>query len=137
MQRARFVPALIAHGGAGGRAPAAERTVRRRGMVDAVEQGAAILRDGGSALDAGGATLKSLEDNGLFNAGYGSVLTTAGRPEMDAGVMVADSGGVASRNSRHPVATRAGGVVLVSRVRNPILLARAVMERTPHILIGG
>jgi beta-aspartyl-peptidase (threonine type) len=106
-------------------------------MMDAVEQGAAILRDGGSALDAVVATLKSLEDNGLFNAGYGSVLTTAGRPEMDAGLMVAESGGIASRNSRPRIAIRSGGVVLVSRVRNPILLARAVMERTPHVLIGG
>jgi L-asparaginase / beta-aspartyl-peptidase len=107
-------------------------------MIEAVEIGAAILREAGSALDAVVATICALEDNGLFNAGYGSVLTTAGRPEMDAGIMAADAApGGASAHGKRRVTLRAGGVVLVSRVRNPILLARAVMERTPHMLIGG
>jgi beta-aspartyl-peptidase (threonine type) len=138
MRRAISTPALIAHGGAGGRAQAAERPARRRGMIEAVEIGAAILREAGSALDAVVATIRALEDNGLFNAGYGSVLTTAGRPEMDAGVTAADvAPGGAPVHGKRRVTLRAGGVVLVSRVRNPILLARAVMERTPHMLIGG
>jgi L-asparaginase / beta-aspartyl-peptidase len=107
-------------------------------MIEAVEIGAAILRETGSALDAVVATIRALEDNGLFNAGYGSVLTTAGRPEMDAGLMAADvAPGSPSGHGRRRMTLRAGGVVLVSRVRNPILLARAVMERTPHMLIGG
>jgi beta-aspartyl-peptidase (threonine type) len=87
-------------------------------------------------------TVASLVDNGLFNAGYGSVLTLDGRVEMDAAIMVAE------RHARKPnpnektrnkdkAALRAGGVVLVSRLRNPILLARLVMEQTPHVLIGG
>jgi beta-aspartyl-peptidase (threonine type) len=102
-----------------------------------------------------------LEDDGLFNAGYGSTLTIEGRVEMDAAVMAAD-GCAATANSPLPqlrtrdgkskrqtaqqksdrspalkTNVRAGGVVLVRRVRNPILLARAVMEQTPHVLIGG
>lgn len=137
MRRVNFTPALIAHGGAGGRAQAAERPARKRGLIEAAERGAAILREGGSALDAVIATVSALEDDGLFNAGYGSVLTTAGRPEMDAGVMVAERTAPASAGTRRRVTLRAGGVVLVSRVRNPIQLARAVMERTPHVLIGG
>jgi L-asparaginase / beta-aspartyl-peptidase len=135
-------PALIAHGGAGGRAPVSERLERRRGLVTAVERGSAILRDGGNAIDAVITTVALLEDDGLFNAGYGSVLTLEGLVEMDAAVMVAER--LAEKPSRNEktrkkttASVRAGGVVLVSRLRNPILLARLVMEQTPHILIGG
>src|SRR5260370_8406415 len=70
--------ALIAHGGAGGRAPASERATRRRALLAAVDSGARILRDGGSALDAVAATVKMLEDDPPFNAGYGSRLTLHG-----------------------------------------------------------
>src|ERR1039457_1267469 len=89
MPRALIMPALIAHGGAGGRAPASDRASRRHGILAAVQGGADILRGGGSALDAVVATVVALEDDPLFNAGYGSVLTTAGRVEMDAAVMTA------------------------------------------------
>jgi len=135
-------PALIAHGGAGGRAPIGERLERRQGLIAAVERGSAILREGGSALDAVAATVALLEDNGLFNAGYGSVLTLDGRIEMDAAIMVAERHAPKPSNNvkRKKKATtimRAGGVVLVSRLRNPILLARVVMEKSPHVLIGG
>jgi L-asparaginase / beta-aspartyl-peptidase len=135
-------PALIAHGGAGGRAPASERLERQRGLITAVERGSIILREGGSAIDAVTATVVALEDHGLFNAGYGSVLTLEGRVEMDAAVMVAErQTSIAAANTKArkkiPLLTRAGGVALVSRVYNPILLARVVMERTPHVLIGG
>jgi len=135
-------PSLIAHGGAGGRAPLAERPARRRGLLAAVARGAEVLRNGGAALDAVIATVVALEDDPLFNAGYGSVLTTEGRVEMDAAVMVADrkSAGVTAPGGSPETGThllRAGGVVLVSRVRNPILAARAVMDRTPHVLLGG
>jgi beta-aspartyl-peptidase (threonine type) len=83
-----------------------------------------------------------LEDNGLFNAGYGSVLTKQGRVEMDAAIMVAEPHTgrptVRAKLRKNVTATvRAGGVVLVSRLRNPIVAARVVMERTPHVLIGG
>jgi beta-aspartyl-peptidase (threonine type) len=142
--------------------PFSDRVERRRGLLAAVGRGTAILRDGGSALDAVTATVAMLEDDALFNAGYGSTLTIEGRVEMDAAVMAAD-GCAATANSPLPQLStretgkskrqtaqrkadrspmlktnvRAGGVVLVSRVRNPILLARVVMEQTPHVLIGG
>jgi L-asparaginase / beta-aspartyl-peptidase len=157
MPRTSVMPALIAHGGAGGRAAASDRPARRRGILAAVHRGAEILRSGGSALDAVVATVVALENDALFNAGYGSVLTTAGRVEMDAAVMVATRSqrsqdesaatvngaraaaaqGAARSTRASAVEIRAGGVVLVSRVRNPIELARAVMEQTPHLLIGG
>jgi beta-aspartyl-peptidase (threonine type) len=135
-------PALIAHGGAGGRTPVAERLERRQGLVAAVERGSAILREGGKAIDAVTATVASLEDNGLFNAGYGSVLTLDGRVEMDAAIMVAERyarklNPNEKMRKKAKAAVRAGGVVLVSRLRNPILLAQLVMEQTPHVLIGG
>jgi beta-aspartyl-peptidase (threonine type) len=153
MSRATIMPTLIAHGGAGGRPPACDRVARRHGILSAVERGAEILRGGGRALDAVVATVVALENDPLFNAGYGSVLTTAGRVEMDAAVMTATHprpgdetidfrrAAIAAPGRRRArsgaVEIHAGGVVLVSRVRNPIELARAVMERTPHLLLGG
>ncbi len=119
--------ALIAHGGAGARVLAANRTARRRAIILAVERGAAILRGGGSALDAVVATVMALEDHPMFNAGVGSVLNVEGEVEMDASVAVAAQGGHLGM----------GGVGAVSRVRNPIALARAVMEYSPHILLVG
>jgi L-asparaginase / beta-aspartyl-peptidase len=160
MRRTIIMPTLIAHGGAGGRPPASDRSTRRRGILEAVHRGAEILRGGGSALDAVVATVVALENDPLFNAGYGSVLTIAGRVEMDAAVMTATrphrrdahdatdaidvtvegaraTTSSAARRRAVAVEARAGGVVLVGRVRNPIELARAVMERTPHLLVGG
>jgi L-asparaginase / beta-aspartyl-peptidase len=150
MSRGTKLPVLIAHGGAGARAAALYRPGRRRALLEAVTHGATILRNGGTALDAVIASVVVLEDDPLFNAGYGSVLTVDGRVEMDAGVMIAErlSSAAASANARsratspatrrsQSVRIRAGGVVTVSRVRNPILLARAVMESTPHVLLGG
>ena len=128
-------PALIVHGGAGGRAPDHDRPGRRNGLLTAIAAGAQILRDGGSALDAVVAAVVALEDDPLFNAGFGSFLTTAGKIEMDAAVTTA--GPIARAGGAKRPVIAAGGVVLVRRVRNPILLARAVMERTPHLLMGG
>jgi len=127
MPRRAHLPALIVHGGAGIAAAVPDRPARRRGMIAAAKSGAAILREGGSALDAAIAAVVALENNPLFNAGYGSMLNAARKIEMDAGVMVAaPTGGITT-----------GAVAAVSRVRNPILLARTVMERTHHILMVG
>ena len=117
-------------------------------MLAAVQAGARVLRGGGSALDAVIATVRALEDHPLFNAGLGSLLTVEGTVEMDASVMVAvppqrrrgtaaTSSRGAARGARPRAELRAGAVAIVTRVRNPILLARAVMEHTPHILMAG
>ncbi len=144
----RITPVLIAHGGAGGRGPAAERPERRRGMLAAVQAGAEILRAGGGAFDAVIAAVRALEDHPLFNAGLGSLLTIEGTVEMDASVMVAvppprraavaaANPRGAARGARPHAELRAGAVAGITRVRNPILLARAVMEHTPHLLMAG
>jgi beta-aspartyl-peptidase (threonine type) len=132
MAHRRISPALVAHGGAGSRGPADERPERRRGLLTALRSGAEILRAGGSAVDAVQITVVELEDHPLFNAGTGSVLTTAGTVEMDASLMVVEP---AKNNGQ--VQTSAGAVAAVSRVRNPLMLARAVMEETPHVMLAG
>ena len=128
-------------------------------MLAALAAGAEVLRAGGSALDAVVATVRALEDHPLFNAGVGSLLTVEGTVEMDASVMVAlpppprPRRGAASAAAAATAAAareraaalaprpraelRAGAVAVVTRVRNPILLARAVMELTPHVLMAG
>ena len=83
-----------------------------------------MLDGGGSALDAVQAAVVALEDEPLFNAGRGAVLNAAGEAEHDAAVMDGDG-------------PRAGGVAAIRGVRNPIVLARAVMDRTPHVLMAG
>jgi isoaspartyl peptidase/L-asparaginase-like protein (Ntn-hydrolase superfamily) len=84
----------------------------------------AVLRDGGSALDAVVIAVTVLEDDEQFNAGRGAVLTAAGEVQHDAAV--ADG---ATR--------RAGAVACVRGIRNPVLAARAVLQRTPHVLLSG
>jgi beta-aspartyl-peptidase (threonine type) len=135
MRQRNFQPALIVHGGAGGRAPQSERSARKHGLLVAVEAGARILREGGTALDAVVAAVVALEDDQLFNAGYGSFLTTEGQVEMDAAVAAINRETAKGQGQTASITT--GGVVLVRRVKNPILLARAVMEHTPHVLMGG
>ena len=147
MARARNRLALVAHGGAGNAGPGAERPERRRAMMAAMRVGAGILRAKGSALEAVVATVAALEDHPLFNAGYGSLLNSEGNVEMDASVMFAEpvpaeaiAGGKRSARTHSNDAdytVSAGAVAVVSRVRNPIMLARAVMEHSPHILMAG
>ncbi len=115
--------ALIAHGGAGSWRPGSEED-SMEGMRLAVEAGRAVLRRGGSALDAVCATVVALEDNPIFNAGTGAVLNFDGFCELDAAVME-------SRNARY------GGVCALQRVKNPVLVARKVMEDTDHVLLAG
>lgn len=121
-------PVLAVHGGAGRIVPedfsAQRATTARRGIGQSLAAGMAVLRDGGSALDAVVAAVLVLEDDEQFNAGRGAVLTATGSVEHDAAV--ADG---ATR--------RAGAVTCVSGIRNPVLAARAVLERTPHVLMSG
>jgi beta-aspartyl-peptidase (threonine type) len=120
--------ALALHGGAGTVSPeqitrALERDLRA-GLQRSLEAGRGILRDGGSSLDAVVAAVRLLEDDPLFNAGRGAVFTSAGTHEMDAAIMEGRT-------------LMAGAVGSVKGVRNPILLARAVMEKSPHVLLAG
>ena len=115
--------ALIAHGGAGNIRPGGEQRAVE-GMEAAVQAGRAILVAGGSALDAVCATVVALEDNPAYNAGTGSCLNYDGFVEMDACVMESAS-------------ARAGAVAALQRVKNPILVARKVMEETDHVMLGG
>jgi len=125
-EEARF--GLVVHGGAGTIARekmTPEREAEVRETLDrAMQAGYAILEGGGSSLDAVEVTLVMLEDSPLFNAGKGAVFTHAGTNEMDASIMDGATGA-------------AGAVGGVTRVRNPIRAARAVMTRTRHVLLVG
>jgi L-asparaginase / beta-aspartyl-peptidase len=119
---------LVIHGGAGSMSPAnlsPEADVAgRAGLAAALEAGAAILRSGGAALEAVEAAVRVLEDDPAFNAGRGSVFTAEGRIECDAAIM----------DGRD---RRAGAVAGVRATRNPVTLARAVMEQSPHVFLAG
>jgi len=119
---------LAIHGGAGTIArskmtPKIERDLRA-GLQRALDAGHEILKDGGSGLDAVVASVRSMEDDPLFNAGKGAVFTSAGRHEMDAAIMDGKT-------------LKAGAVGGLRRVKNPISLARAVMEDSPHVMFVG
>ncbi len=96
----------------------------RAALRQALAVGGDILGGGGSALDAVEATIMQLEDDPLFNAGRGAVFTADGRNELDASIMDGRS-------------RAAGAVTGVTRTRHPISAARAVMERSPHVLLAG
>lgn len=119
--------ALVIHGGAGiarsELTPEREKECRAV-LEEALHAGHKILQSGGASLDAVQAAIIVLEDSPLFNAGRGSVLTSEGKVEMDASIM-------------DGATTAAGAVTNVRRVRNPIRLARMVMERSPHVLLAG
>ncbi|HRA24601.1 MAG TPA: isoaspartyl peptidase/L-asparaginase family protein [Usitatibacteraceae bacterium] len=115
--------ALIAHGGAGKWRPGSDDDALA-GLTAAVEAGRRVLAAGGSSLDAVCATVVALEDNPIYNAGTGAVLNFDGFCELDACVM----------ESRE---ARAGAVSGLQRARNPILVARKVMEETDHVMLTG
>ncbi len=126
--KARPEYALVIHGGAG--------TIRKQDMTaqreaaynktlnDALTVGENILKNGGTSLDAVVATINVLENSPLFNAGKGAVFTYEGKNELDASIMDG-----ATRN--------AGAVGGVTIIKNPINLARAVMEKSPHVFLVG
>lgn len=120
--------ALAIHGGAGTilrsqMTPDLEREYRG-GLETALKVGYSILESGGTSLDAVEAAVCSLEDFPLFNAGRGSVFTHEGKQEMDAAIMDGHS-------------LEAGAVAFVKNIRNPVSLARKVMEQTEHVLLAG
>jgi L-asparaginase / beta-aspartyl-peptidase len=120
--------AIAIHGGAGA-VPRSTLTAERErhyrdGLAAALDAGYAVLEKGGSSLDAVSAAVTRLEDNPLFNAGRGAALTREGAAELDAAIMEGRQ-------------QRAGAVAAVRHVRNPIELARRVMEKSRHVLLVG
>ncbi|KAF7315308.1 hypothetical protein MIND_00045300 [Mycena indigotica] len=133
---------LIMHGGAGtmsreGSTP--EQRVRyKMGIRAALEAGYAVLRSGGEAMDATVATVSVLEDNPLFNAGKGAVFNVAGKNELETSLMLSKP--PATGDTGIPVSRRGVGITLLSHVKNPSKLARALyMAPTllPHTFISG
>ncbi|MGO9934947.1 MAG: isoaspartyl peptidase/L-asparaginase family protein [Steroidobacteraceae bacterium] len=119
---------LAVHGGAG-TLPRAEMSGEaeqryRAGLQEAIDAGFAVLQAGGTSLDAVTQAVVLLEDNPLFNAGYGSVFTLEGRNEMDAAIMDGSN-------------RQAGAVCGLTRIKNPILLARAIMEQSQNVMLAG
>jgi beta-aspartyl-peptidase (threonine type) len=115
---------LALHGGAGDRIeplPADRRARYEQGLRAAYQAGWRVLAAGGDALDAVCASVEVLEDDPLFNAGRGAALTATGQAELDASVMTGSG--------------RAGAVAAARYAKNPVRLARAVMEQTGHVLI--
>ena len=111
---------IVCHGGAG---TIVDKEASAEGLVPALEAGYEVLTHNGTALDAVVEAVRVLEDNPVFNCGTGSSLTLDGRAEMDASVMTHDG--------------RFGGVGCIAGVRNPVLVARKVLEETDHMLMCG
>jgi beta-aspartyl-peptidase (threonine type) len=120
--------AIVIHGGAGGitkenLTPELDKEYRASLQV-ALTAGKKILSEGGSALDAVEQTIRTMEDNPLFNAGKGAVFTHEGRNELDAAIMDGSNLG-------------AGAVAGVTDIKNPISAARKVMINSPHVMLSG
>src|SRR6516225_8534273 len=120
--------ALAIHGGAGtlqrGVMSAEQEAAHRAALEEALEAGHQVLKGGGSSVEAVVVAVVALENCPLFNAGRGSVFTHAGTHEMDAAIMEGHTG-------------RAGAVAGVSRIKNPVVAAQRVMDRSTHVLLSG
>ncbi len=119
---------IVLHGGAGviDRASMDAKMEKsyRRSLDQALKTGAEVLKKDGSALNAVEAAIRLLEDDPLFNAGRGAVFTADGKNELDASIM-------------DGATRKAGAVAAVTQTRHPISLARAVMEKSPHVMLIG
>jgi beta-aspartyl-peptidase (threonine type) len=120
-------PVLVIHGGAG--VISKDLTPERRKVIEAdlnaaLDAGYAVLKDGGTSLDAVSRAVVVLEDSPWFNAGKGAVFNHDGKNELDAAIMDGTT-------------RRAGSIASVHRIKNPILLARAVMEKSKHVMLAG
>lgn len=119
---------LVIHGGAGtilkNQMTPQKEAAYSRALEEALKTGYAIIQSGGSSLDAVEATVRVLENNPLFNAGKGAVFTNEGKNELDASIMDGRTLG-------------AGAVAGVTIIKNPVTAARAVMERTEHVMLAG
>ncbi|MBK7668916.1 MAG: isoaspartyl peptidase/L-asparaginase [Sphingobacteriaceae bacterium] len=120
--------AIAIHGGAGTilrsiMTPEKE-TAYNKALEDAIVAGETILKKGGSSLNAVEAAIRTLEDNPLFNAGIGAVFTHDGKNEMDASIMTGKD-------------LMGGACAGVQNIKNPISLARAIMEKSEHVFMAG
>ncbi|HEY3601893.1 MAG TPA: isoaspartyl peptidase/L-asparaginase [Chthoniobacterales bacterium] len=119
---------MVIHGGAGtierGEMTPPKEQAYRAGLEQALKAGYVVLERGASSLDAVEAAVRVLEDNPLFNAGKGAVFTHQGTNELDASIMDGKT-------------LNAGAVAAVQHIRNPISLARLVMEKSPHVMLVG
>ncbi len=126
--RAAAPVTIVIHGGAGalekGRYSEAEEAAYKKTLNEALDAGYGVLARGGAALDAVEAAIVLLEDSPLFNAGRGAVFTYDGKNELDASIMDGATG-------------KAGAAAGLMHVRNPIRLARAIMENSPHVMMIG
>ncbi len=119
---------LVIHGGAGtilkSNMTDEKEKLYKQGLQNAMNAGQKILQEGGTALDAVEATIEVLEDDSLFNAGKGAVFTNEGKNELDASLMDGKT-------------LKAGAVAGVTTIRNPITAARAVMDKSEHVMMAG
>ncbi len=115
---------LMIHGGAGTKPESMNEAAVTASLLDILQQGRAVLAKGGGALDAVNLCVRLLEDDPLYNAGHGAIPNAAGDYELDAAIM-------------DGATLKAGAVACVRLIRNPVDLARLVMDRTPHVLLAG
>ena len=119
---------LVIHGGAGTILKSQMTAEREKAYLEALDRalqtGNDILKKGGTALDAVEATVRSMENDPLFNAGRGAVFTNEGKNELDAAIMDGKT-------------LAAGSVAGVTTIKNPVSAARAVMEKSPHVMMAG
>jgi len=117
---------LVIHGGAGNitKNTLSDSTAYKEKLKEALEKGSDTLKKGGTSLDAVVVVIKILEDSPLFNAGKGAVFNSEGKNELDASIMDGKT-------------LKAGAVAGVTTVKNPITAARAVMEKTVHVMLTG
>ena len=120
--------AIAIHGGAGTILKSTMTPEKEKayldGLKNAIEAGETILKNGGSSIDAVEKAIRSLEDNPLFNAGKGAVFSNAGKNEMDASIM-------------NGADLSAGAVAGISNVKNPISLAKGIMQKSEHVFLAG
>ncbi|MEM9494468.1 MAG: isoaspartyl peptidase/L-asparaginase [Pseudomonadota bacterium] len=125
--RAAAPISIVIHGGAGALAPgrytAEQEAAYLAKLSEALDAGYAVLEEGGDALDAVEAAIVLMEDSPFFNAGKGAVFTSQGRNELDASIM-------------DGATLNAGAIAGVKKVKNPIKLARAVMEKSRHVMFA-
>jgi beta-aspartyl-peptidase (threonine type) len=120
--------ALAIHGGAGtmerGKMTPEKERDYRAGLENSLRAGYEVLKNGGTSLDATEAAVRVLEDDPHFNAGKGAVFTSAGTNELDAAIMDGKT-------------LKAGTVSVLRHIKNPIELARLVMDKSPHVMFSG